>query len=258
MKRLLVFGLMALSLALPACTSDGQISFLGYNSGNLYDSKYKTVQVNIFQNRTLYRGLEFELAQDLVNQIQSISPMRVVDCNADLILNGKILTVVKQVTLADPNNAIRAGTFSMTAEVVLTDGHTGELLSKPPRRPLAQPGEDLVPFINDRPDIPGLAQLPTPIAGAAPPTMTNPATIMPPSGTTPATPGTTSEPITNLPTTPILKNGQVVPPTAAQRGVVVRATSEYIPELGQSTLTCYQRLNLDMAIQIVHLMEKPW
>ena len=167
MKRILLLALMvALSLALPACSSDGQISFLGYQSGNLFDTKYKTVQVNIFQNRTLYRGLEFELAKDIVTQIESISPMKVVDCNADLILNGKILTVVKQDNLQNPNNAGRVIAFTMTAEVILTDGRTGELLSKPPPRPLSQPAADLIPLINDRPDIPGLMNQPTPHRGS--------------------------------------------------------------------------------------------
>jgi hypothetical protein len=184
--------------------------------------------------------------------------LKVVDCNADLILNGKIMTIVKSVTLANPNNEIRDGNFLMTAEVILTDGHTGEILSKPPPRPLAQPAADLIPLINDRPDIPGLANQPTPIAGIAPPSMTNPATMMPQAGTDPAAPGTPSDPIANLPSQPILTNGQVMPPTTAQKGVLVKSTANYTPELGQSTATCFQKLNLDMATQIVHLMEKPW
>lgn len=270
MKRLLLIALALGSLILPACSSDGQINLFGYKSGNLFDCKYKTIRVDIFENRTYYRGLEFELAQDLVNQIESITPMKVVQTNPDLILTGKILTYAKSVSLESPVNEIRDGNLTMTVEVVLKDGHTGEILSKPAPRLQAQPGADQLPVLIDRPEIPGLVNLPAPVTPTTPGTSANQATMLAPVPQTPAmVPGPPVDPnqpagspsdpaVINAPTRPQIVNGQVVPPTPAQKGVVIRATTNYTPELGQSNLIGNQKLNYNVATQIVNLMEKPW
>jgi len=77
-------------------------------------------------------------------------------------------------------------------------------------------------------------------------------------GSTDGTAPAASQSDVNAPTKPQIVNGQVMPPTPGQRGVVIRATNNYTPELGQSNLTANQRLIYNLATQIVNLMEKPW
>lgn len=85
-KRFLGF-LMLLALAM------GQVG-CGYSSKELYPKEIHTVAVPIFENRTFYRGVEFELAEAMVKQIESRTPYKVVaPGTAQTILEGTITQI---------------------------------------------------------------------------------------------------------------------------------------------------------------------
>lgn len=69
----------------------------GYKFGNLYDSEFSSVAVPIFENQTLYTGLERELTDALIKEFQARTPYLVKSAeNADTILIGTITHAQKE------------------------------------------------------------------------------------------------------------------------------------------------------------------
>jgi len=253
---LLIAGL---ALVLPSCDWDGNFTVLGYSTASNFDPQYKTIRVSIFQNLTFYRGAEFDLTKAIVTEIERRTHMKVVNGDADLELTGKIMSFNKSVTLESPVNEQRNVDMVLVVEVVLKDLRTGKILSKPPRRPGGNPAEE-IPLLNPG-SVPGLN---TPILGtpAAPGAVDQQAIMTGPPGSgipdTPGTPGNAISP--SLPGTPssILGPDVAVDGTKKPGGFAIRATANYIPEVGQSSTTAQQRCVLNMATQIVNMMEMGW
>ena len=82
--------LCAIAGLLPSCASDGNFCLFGYTTKPNYDTSIHTVRVPIFKNVTFYRGLEFELTQAIVREIEAKTPYKVVGegCAADTELSG--------------------------------------------------------------------------------------------------------------------------------------------------------------------------
>jgi hypothetical protein len=227
-RRSALAGFVGLGCAfLPSCAWDGQFSILGYTTAPNYDTNIHTVRVPIFKNKTYRQRLEFDLTEAVVRQIEMTTPFKVVSGNApaDTELTGTIITVIHGVLNRSPLNEIREVETIMTVEVLWRDLRTGEVLSKPSRRPWEpRPPEPAMPF-------PNAADLGRIAAPTAPPGTLE--------GTIPPPP----------PVPPDPKN---VPPA------LVRSVAGFIPELGESYTTAYKK-NVDrLAVEIVSLMEKPW
>jgi hypothetical protein len=242
------------ALLLPSCST---IEFLGYSSASQFPD-YKTIRVPIFQNRTYYRGLEQQLNQLIVTQIERMSPYKVVDGDADLELDGRILSYIKSTVLESPVNEQRVVDTVMTVEVVLKDLRTGEILSKPPRRPGGPLALETIPQPNESPDVPP--------GGPVPPSATPPPMGFIPLPSLPTVPGAPDQAAV-MNDGPPLPDGQgpglpLPPPPPGVRpfgpGIVIRSTGTYIPELGQSITTAEQRVCYNIAVQIVNMMEKAW
>jgi hypothetical protein len=220
----------AAALILPACSQDGHFTILGYTTAPNYDTSIKTVRVPIFENRTYYRGLEYELTQAVVNQVHAKTPYRVEQCDPDTELTGVIVSFQENYLLANPLNEARQKEVVMVVELTWKNLRTGEVLSRPSRRP-GMPAEEVAPF-----STPGLnlnaggMTTPPTVPGIVPP---NDAPILPPQPD-------------GLPKPP-------VPP------VTIRSASNLIvPELGYSLATAEKQAVDKMAIQIISMMEKPW
>jgi len=92
------------------------LSGCGYSSEQLFPEGYRTVAVPIFENRTFYRGVEFDLSEALVKELELRSPYKVIDpCGADTILQGTI-TRIEQ----DQLSRRRAGGVPQELEVTIT------------------------------------------------------------------------------------------------------------------------------------------
>ncbi|MEZ6193338.1 MAG: LptE family protein [Phycisphaerales bacterium] len=88
----------------------------GYSSKELFPTEVHTVAVPIFENRTFYRGVEFELAEAVVKQVESRTPYKVVaPGTAQTILEGTI-TEIEQTQLSRR----RPGGLPQEMEVTIT------------------------------------------------------------------------------------------------------------------------------------------
>jgi hypothetical protein len=83
--RLMLLLVMLLGPALGGC---------GYTTKEVFPKQYQTVAVPMFENRTFYRGIEFDLSEALVKQIESRTPYKVAPPNvADTMLAGSITNI---------------------------------------------------------------------------------------------------------------------------------------------------------------------
>jgi hypothetical protein len=135
-----------LPLLLTSCESGGHFSILGYTTRPTYNLDIHTVRVPIFKNDTFYRGLEFQLTEAVIREIELKTPYKVVTAGepADTELTGKIKLLTKNLVVPDQLDLVRQSEVTLTVEVVWRDlrpGHIGEVLSRPPPKP---PGTELI------------------------------------------------------------------------------------------------------------------
>jgi len=67
----------------------------GYSSESLYPRNISSVYVEMFDNRSFWRGVEYKLTDALAKRIESQTPYKVVSsCDrADSIMNGQIVSI---------------------------------------------------------------------------------------------------------------------------------------------------------------------
>lgn len=234
----LLLVLASTALLLPSCAGDGHFCLLGYSSKPNYDTRYRTIRIPIFKNRTYWTvtpvpGMEMDLTAALVREVEAKTPYKVVQDNADTELKGTIVGFQKTILNFTQFNTIREAQTIMVVELIWRDLRTGEVLSKTarrlgdpltpePRQPVLATADSLLP--------PGSK----PVVGAAP------------VGTTSGITGEADEAVID----PVTK--------VKAKPVVVRSVAEFRPELGESITTAIQR-NIDrLAVQIVSAMETGW
>jgi Lipopolysaccharide-assembly len=248
----LLLLLAGVAFMLPSCDWDGNFVVLGCSTASQFDKKYHTIRVPIFKNLTLYPRLEFDLTRAVVAEIERRTHLKVVECDADLELTGKIMLVQKNVILGSPVNEVRNAEITMGVDVVLKDLRTGKILSKPPRRPGTVTPEE-VPLLRDNPALQSL-NLSGTGAPAAPGSMDQDANMGGPAGQTSPPP----DMLAGTPRPTFGSDDEPVDPKAKPQGLRISATGGYIPEMGQSTTTAEQTITNRMANQIVNMMEMGW
>lgn len=142
--------LLPLACVLLSSCASGSYDFcvLGYTTQSQFARDIRTVRVPIFKNRTFVRGIEFELTEAVIRQIEVRTPWKVVGCgeDADTELVGTVVAVGKHDTLVNPLNEIRQGEVTVGAQILWRDLRTGELLTRvptpPPLAELPTPGTD--------------------------------------------------------------------------------------------------------------------
>lgn len=93
-KRLLYFAFSypLVLIFLPILISFS--SACGYRHAGLYPNQYNSVSVPIFENRTFYQGVEFDLGEAMVKEIELRTPYKVTNRgHADTELEGTILNI---------------------------------------------------------------------------------------------------------------------------------------------------------------------
>lgn len=149
--------LAGVAMLLSSCASDQHFTLLGYTTAPNYDCNIKTVYVPVFKNLTMYRGLEFELTQAVVRDIELQTPFKVTsdEDTADTVLKGTIVTFRKNYLNLNEDNELRDVDTTLAVEVVWTDRRTGEVLSAPGRKaglpPLPPPEPGAPPLPPPRP-----------------------------------------------------------------------------------------------------------
>jgi hypothetical protein len=221
-------------LLLPACT-DGHIDVLGYTTKPNFDDHIRTVRLNIFENRTFQKGLEFELQQSLTTEIEYRSKMKVVGmgCDADSEICGIIKNYTKNILNRTQQNQTREEETVLEVEVVWRNLRTGEILTD--RRHNTNP--PIIPTI-----MPSLGNIPT----------TSPTTLA--DGVTPPPP----PPVGAAPPGPTLAGPPPPNNTILPGAVIVKSRGEVIPELAVSNAAARQKNSDTLARAIVDMMESPW
>lgn len=84
------FCFKSLSLLLVTLVFSG----CGYTQQELFNTEYQTVSVPIFQNKTFYRGVELEVTEALIKEIELRTPYKVTSTStAQTVLEGQIVSV---------------------------------------------------------------------------------------------------------------------------------------------------------------------
>jgi hypothetical protein len=146
-------------LSCGACDGGGHFTILGYTTRPNYDTQIHTVRVPIFGNATFRRGLEFDLTQAVVREIEAKTPFKVVsgNCDADTELTGTIVSVNKNVINRNQLNEVREAETVLGVEVLWRDLRTGEVLSRPkwgPGAPTPPPTPSVNPPLGGPPPQP--------------------------------------------------------------------------------------------------------
>lgn len=165
------------ALLLPACEQGGHFSFLGYSTRPNYNLDIKTVRVPIFKNATYKRGIEFDVTQAVIREIEQKTPYKVVsaECAADTELLGNIVAMNKTIVNFNQLGEVRDSEVTLTAEIIWRDlraGHIGDVLSQPstpgkdPTTPLT-PGPGQPPPAEPAPTKPGTMPAPVLVQAVA-------------------------------------------------------------------------------------------
>lgn len=273
-RRSLLLTLAGAGLSVPACTfrelfswNGGKPVLFGYGTAPVFDRRYKTIRVKIFKDATFWSaipvpGLEMELTEFLVQQIEQKTPYKVDSGDADTELSGRILSFIQMALNYTQLNEIRVVQTMMVCMVRWKDLRTGKSLSSPARRNIdPPPPAGLLPGqqdpLNSPMAMPGSLQTMELSAAPFPPSNTQ-ATM---AQTSP--PPTTGNPSLGQTNMPGPAGGPPLPGVAAAAAemldsVLVSSIAYYTPELGQSLATAQQNNCNHMAQQIVNMMETAW
>ena len=118
---------LSTALILSGCASDPTE---GYAFASPYPEGMRTVAVNVFENDTYERGVEFEFADALVKEIEARTPYKVTSAKrADTILTGRIRSVERdQLSKSRVTGLSEEVTLGVTIDLNWRDRRTGESL----------------------------------------------------------------------------------------------------------------------------------
>jgi hypothetical protein len=102
----------------------------GYQWSSLYRQDVRTVAVPIFTTTSFERGVEFNLSEAVVKQLEASTPYKVVPRErADTILEGQITDVLVSTLSTDPDSAIpQEQMLGVTIDFTWKDLRTGRIL----------------------------------------------------------------------------------------------------------------------------------
>jgi len=101
----------------------------GYTTRPMYPASVQTVYVPIFQSRVFRRGLEFQLTEAVIKEIERKTQYKVVrHDNADTILEGEIQLVRKRVVIHSPEKEPRQVELAISVDVKWRDLRSGDTL----------------------------------------------------------------------------------------------------------------------------------
>jgi hypothetical protein len=96
-------------IAVTACLLLG----CGYHFGARLPEDIASLQVPIFGNSTLIRGIEFELTEALTHDLKSRTSARLVDDGADAVLSGSVASY-RKVPVYESGGEVIAGRITLT------------------------------------------------------------------------------------------------------------------------------------------------
>lgn len=116
----------AVLAALGGCSSDPT---RGYSFTPAYDTGVRTIAVPMFENPTFYHGVEADLTEAIVKEIQRRTPWVVVTKGAQTSLTGSITEVeMRPLTDSRQTGLVEDMALMMTVSFDWRDASTGEYL----------------------------------------------------------------------------------------------------------------------------------
>lgn len=104
-----------------ACIAAIVLSGCGYRAGFTMPEGMDTIYVAVFENKTFYRGLDFELTQAVKREIQARTDLRVVrEEDADILLFCT-LESVRESVLREENDVVQEADLAVSLSVVAKD-----------------------------------------------------------------------------------------------------------------------------------------
>jgi len=101
------------------------VSGCGYSQKSLISRKINSIYITTFENNTFMRGIEFDIAKAVKDEIMSRTSLRIVQKDsADVIMTGKIGGSA-QAALSQSRDNIVESSVSISASVTLLDTRTG-------------------------------------------------------------------------------------------------------------------------------------
>ncbi len=119
-----------MTLALLGLTAAG-CSLEGYSNSALYPEDVSSVCVRMFDNRTFWRDMEYDLTDALSKRIEAKTPYKIIsnDDLADTVISGKITEVQKSLLIRDRDEGSALQNEVLIQAVVSWKNlRTGELL----------------------------------------------------------------------------------------------------------------------------------
>ncbi|MEM9419228.1 MAG: LptE family protein [Planctomycetota bacterium] len=103
----------------------------GYSTQELFPEQYQSVAVPIFDNRTFYRGVEYDLTEAVVKEIEQRTPYKTMDANvADTLISGTVTSVVvQQLSRTREGGLPQEVQVTVTIDYDWTDQRTGAKLT---------------------------------------------------------------------------------------------------------------------------------
>jgi hypothetical protein len=98
------YFVLSLGLIIASCFSlCGCAGIAGYSSQSLFPEDVRSVYVEMFDNRSFRRGVEYELTDALAKRIESDTPYKVISSRqrSDTVLSGQIVEVGESVLVSE-------------------------------------------------------------------------------------------------------------------------------------------------------------
>ncbi|MEE9395075.1 MAG: LPS assembly lipoprotein LptE [Planctomycetota bacterium] len=98
----------------------------GYSSKSLLPAGATSIAIEIFENDTFYREIEFDLTREIASEFRRRTHYSIASrSRADLIMTGRIVDVRRPTLVESDNDFVSEQGVIVSAEVVLTDPRTG-------------------------------------------------------------------------------------------------------------------------------------
>jgi hypothetical protein len=107
----------AVLIALAAVVLGGCNGFAGYTNKSLFPEDLRSVYVEMFDNRTFRRGVEYTLSDALVKRIESDTPYKIVSDRdrTDSVMDGQLVLIAESILTTE-----RETGRALEKEVILT------------------------------------------------------------------------------------------------------------------------------------------
>jgi hypothetical protein len=101
----------------------------GYSQQRLFPQGIQTVSVRIFKNRTFYQGVQFDLTEALVKQIELQTPYKAVKGSGDTVLEGTITAIgQKPLSRTSQGGLVQELEFRIVVDFQWKDVRSGQVL----------------------------------------------------------------------------------------------------------------------------------